>query len=126
MPEEKKILRMASLAAFESGKGKKALSVVRYERSDYIVLRLIREFFIATFGFGCIASLIVLRDSEAFLDQLGRVDLAGAGHALFFVYLFYMIFFLTLEGVLSWHRYNEAAELCNGYEVDLYKLEHEL
>lgn len=75
MLDEKKIRLMTKLARYESGQGQEDLKIAGYYRSDYLGLELLKNFFLATIGYGVILLLIASYFSEYLMNNIHKMNL---------------------------------------------------
>ena len=54
MVNEKKIRLMTQLSRYEENDGKEDLKIMKYYRSDYLGVALLKNFFLTTLGYGII------------------------------------------------------------------------
>ena len=74
MINEEKVILMTKLQAYEDKEGKKTFSILKYFRSDYISLQLLKGFVAITLCYGMIMGLWMLSHMEDILSSLNTMD----------------------------------------------------
>lgn len=132
MLNEKKIRLMTKLALFEEKEGKEELKLDRYYRIDYIRYQVLKSIVCLTVGYLLILMLILLYQSEHILDTLPLLDYKTIGIYVLIIYLFLVVFYSFITGIVSYFRYDRARKKMRSYKKNLkalrlfYKEEGEL
>jgi len=107
MLNEEKIRLMTKAAAFETKEGKKALSMNKYFRGDYISLNLIAGGLSFTVAFLLCAGLWALYNMEELMENLHRMDVMAFGKGILLLYLALLGIFLVIQYAVYHVRYME-------------------
>ncbi len=108
MINEKKIINMTKLQAFEDTEGKKVFSVVSYFRSDYISIQLLKGFM-----FYSVAAIVVLAmwglfNMEEFMESINTMDYLEFAKDLLLRYLAGLLAYLSVVYIYSVTTYSRA------------------
>lgn len=132
MLNEKKIRLMTKLALFEEKEGKEELKLDRYYRIDYIRFQVLKSIVSVTVGYLLILLLILVYQSEHILDKITKIDYKSIGIYTLMIYLFLVVFYSFITGIVSYFRYDKARKEVRRYKKNLktlrlfYKEENEL
>ena len=122
MVDPARLREMIALASFESGRGKEALKITSYYRSDYVGLQLIKSFFLTSLGFLIAAGLFVAGNAEALLDALVFVDFGALVPGAVFLFLAVQVVFGIIAAGFALARYRRALREKSDYELHLRDL----
>ena len=126
MPDLQRLGEMIRMAAYEEKKGAGHQDILRYYRSDYVALQMIRTAICTTIAYGLILGLFVASNAEEILARFGRIDLPWVITALIVIYLVMLVVWLFVTFGLSMHRYNKEAEKLGAYKRHLGNLKEML
>lgn len=132
MLNEKKIRLMTKLSLFEENEGKEELKLDRYYRIDYIRFQILKSIVSVTVGYLLILLLILVYQSEHILDKITMIDYKSVGIYTLMIYLFLVVFYSFITGIVSYFRYDKARKEVRRYKKNLkslrlfYKEENEL
>ncbi len=126
MPDLQRLGEMIRMAAYEEKKGNGHRDILRYYRSDYVALQMIRTAIYTTIAYGLILGLLVASNAEELLARVGRMDLPFVITVLVAVYLAMLGIWLFMTFGLSMHRYNKEAENLGAYKRHLGNLKEML
>lgn len=102
MVNEKKIRLMTQLSRYEENDGKEDLKIMKYYRSDYLGVALLKNFFLTTLGYGIILILVFAYFSDHFLNNMNDINLI----LLAVVILGGYVIMLTLYSVITYSIYS--------------------
>ncbi len=121
-----RLKEMIRLARFESGKGKTALEICKFYKSDYIAIEMIKTFFLTLIADVLILVLMVAGNLEWLLDHIDELNLAVVGSIVLMVLIAVMAIYLMITFVRANLRYNKAKRSVRAYEIRLRELEKSL
>ena len=124
MVNEEKIRLMTKAASFEAKEGKKALSMNRYFRGDYISLNLIRAGIDFTIAFVLCAALWAFYNAEDLMANLYKMDLQAFGKGILFLYIALLGIYLVIHYVVYHLRYLENKKKLAVYHKILKRISH--
>ena len=75
MINEEKVIMMTKLASYESGEGKKDISILNYFRNDYIGFQLLKSVISATISFLAIFAVYAFYNFENIMQDIYKLDL---------------------------------------------------
>ena len=122
MLNEEKIKIMNKLAMYEQGEGKKYLPVIRYYRSDYIGLALIKNFFLVTIGYCLILAGIAAYFGEYLVDNIHKMDLVAVGRNAVIGYVVVLVVFSVATYIQYSVKYHKAKKSVKEYYQELTQL----
>lgn len=122
MVDEKKICLMSELARFESGAGKEDLRIVKYTRSDYIGLGLLKNFFVTTFSYALICVVIIAFYMDYLLENLHMMNLKELGIKFVAGYLIFLWIYSVITYITRRRRYEKAKRNVRQYYAGLKRL----
>lgn len=132
MLNEKKIRLMTKLALYEESEGKEEMKMDRYYRIDYIRYQVLKSVLCVTIGYILILFAIFIYQSEYVLDNITTIAYKQTGIYIILVYLFLLLFYSFITGVISYFRYEASRKKVKRYKKNLktlqlfYKEESEL
>lgn len=125
MLNEEKIRLMTKAASYEaSSDGKKALSMNKYFRGDYISLNLIWAWISYTIAFCLCAGLWAFYKIDHLMENIHRMDLAAFGKGILFLYLGLLGIFLVIHYLVYLRRYQENRKGLAAYYKILKQISH--
>ena len=74
MINEEKVIMMTKLASYESGEGKKDISILNYFRNDYIGFQLLKSVISATISFLAIFAVYAFYNFENIMQDYGVIS----------------------------------------------------
>ncbi|MDO4477852.1 MAG: hypothetical protein Q4B73_02275 [Lachnospiraceae bacterium] len=122
MIDENRVKSMIRLAAYENGEGGKDLAVRRYSCRDYVVLSMVRTFFMTTVGYILLVLLIFLGNLTAFMERLNDIDIIGLVTWILVGYAAVLAVYLVITVGRGLHRYQQAERSTAAYEAELKRL----
>ena len=125
MVNRTRLKTMIRLAEYESGTGRRDLSIHRYYRRDYIAANVIRTFFLTTVGYALLLFLIVAANSEVLFDNISRMDYGVGLFYLLLSYLSVLAVTIVVTVGICWSRYRRAANSVRQYERALDEMERQ-
>ena len=115
MTDPKRLREMIAISSFEGGRGREAMDIAGYYRSDYIARQMIRTFFLATFGIIGAAGIIAAANAEALLNLLVYLDMVKTIGMIVLIYLVLIAATLIMTFVSAYRRYSRAERERNVY-----------
>lgn len=110
---------MIALSSFESGRGKQAMRISAYDRSDYVAMQLIKTFFLTVLAELLIVLVIAGYGGEALLDSLVYLEAEKVLPAAVILFLAVLVFFEGLTFVLACIRHRRACRAMSDYVLHL-------
>lgn len=123
MVDERKVRLMTRLARYEQKEGRDALRIQKYYRSDYLGLALLRNFFMASIGYGLLVLLIVGYYSDYLMDYIYKMDLQLVVTVLIVGYVAVLAVYSAVTYVVYSVRYARAKKSVKSYYLKLGELE---
>ena len=108
MLNNQKIKKMHKLAVYESGEGKKHLAISNYNRSDYIGLALIKNFFLTTIAYGLLLMIYFGYRSEYFMENIHKMNLVFMAAEVIGLYIILLVAYSILTYVYCSVKYSKA------------------
>ena len=105
MINEEKVIMMTKLASYESGEGKKDISILNYFRNDYIGFQLLKSVISATISFLAIFAVYAFYNFENII-----------------LYLCVTAAYGVISYVVYANRYNKAQKHLRTYYANLKRL----
>ncbi|MCR4741150.1 MAG: hypothetical protein K5886_12935 [Lachnospiraceae bacterium] len=108
MLNEERIRLMTKMAAYETGEGRKDVSISHYFRGDYISFQLWKSAIYATAGFLIYVAMTILYDLETFLEEFYRMDLVAYFKDLLTKYAAVTGIYLVFSYFVYLYKYNKC------------------
>lgn len=122
MVDEKKIILMSDLARFEGSVGKEDLHIVRYSRTDYIGLGLLKNFFLTTLGYALLCCVVAAYYMEYLLENIHMMNLPALGNKIVIGYLIFLVVYSVITYIKRYNRYEKAKKNVRHYYAGLERL----
>ncbi|MCQ2538827.1 MAG: hypothetical protein MJ114_00105 [Acetatifactor sp.] len=122
MLNEKRVILMTRLAAYEQGEGKKNVAIGNYFRSDYLTINILKAFVCATIAYLIVFGLYVLYNFEVFMQDLYKIDLVVLAKSVLKYYVITVAAYVILTYVFCTYRYLKARKNLKAYYQNLKKL----
>lgn len=122
MLNEDRIILMTRLASYEASEGKKNIAIVKYFRSDYISMQVLKSVICGTIVFALVVMLGVFYDFEYFMQDIYKMDLLQFGKRIGLIYILTVGIYAMISYVLAVYRYNRARQSLKTYYGNLKKL----
>lgn len=87
MINEDKVILMTKMAAYESDKGKKDITILNYFRGDYIGFQVLKAVIAATISFFLVFAVYIFYNFETFMQDIYKMDLLSFGKSVIILYL---------------------------------------
>ncbi len=123
MISEQRVKLMTRLAAYEQKEGKQNEEIGSYFRGDYISLQILKSVISATLAFLLIVALFVLYDSELFLSDIYKIDIADYAKKLLLYYGVFTGVYVLISYVIYSVRYRKAKRRLKVYFNNLKRLQ---
>lgn len=122
MINEEKVILMTEMASYESGKGKKDISILNYFRGDYIGFQVLKSVIAATFSFLAIFAVYLFYNFETLMQNIYKMDLMAFGKSVIILYLCMVGGYGVISYVVYATKYNRAKKSLKIYYSNLKKL----
>lgn len=122
MLNEKKIKLMTKLALFEEKEGKENIKLDQYYRIDYIRYQVMKTMVSVTIGYLLILLSIIIYQAEYLLDNITTIHYKTIGIYALFVYLFVLILYSFIIGIISYFNYERSKKKMKRYKKNLKTL----
>lgn len=122
MINEEKVILMAKLASYESGKGKKDITTLNYFKGDYIGFQVLKSVIAATISFLAIFGVYVLYHFETLMQDIYEMDIMKFGKSIIILYLCVVGAYGVISYVIYASKYNKARKNLKNYYSNLKKL----
>lgn len=122
MLNEEKIGLMTKLALYEQGEGKEAIESSKYNKKDYVSLKMINTAITITIAYIMIVALWILREIEYVVDELVNINLVNIGIMLLVLYLIVFIIYMLVSYVIYSMKYIKMQEMNKKYSDGLKEL----
>lgn len=124
MLNEEKIRLMTKAAAFEAGEGKKALTMNKYFRGDYISINLLASWISFTIAFIICVAAWAFYHMEELMENINTMDLPAMGKRFVFLYLGLLAVYQLIHYVIYHIRYQKNRRRLAVYQQILKQISH--
>lgn len=122
MLNEDKIALMTKLALYEQGEGKEAIESNKYNKKDYVSLKMINTAITISVAYLMIVALWVLHKIDYFVKELVNVNLVNIGIKLLVLYVIVFIIYMLISYVVYSMKYIKMQEMNKKYSDGLKEL----
>ncbi len=122
MINEDKVILMTKMAAYESGKGKRDITILNYFRGDYIGFQVLKAAIAATISFFLVFAVYIFYNFETFMQDIYGMDLLSFGKSVIILYLCTVGAYCVISYVVYAFRYSRAKKSLKTYYANLKKL----
>ena len=122
MINEDKVILMTKMAAYESGKGKRDVTILNYFRGDYIGFQGLKAVLAATLSFFLVFAVYIFYNFETFMQDIYKMDLLSFGKSIIILYLCTVGAYGVIAYVVYSFRYSKAKKSLKTYYLNLKKL----
>ena len=122
MINEEKVILMTRMASYETGKGKKDISILNYFRGDYIGFQVLKSVIAATISFMALFAVYLFYNFETLMQNIYKMDLMEFGKSIIILYLCATGAYGVISYVVYATRYNRAKKSLKIYYNNLKKL----
>ena len=122
MINEDKVALMTRMASYESGRGKKDITVLNYFRGDYIGFQVLKSVIAATIAFFLIFAVYVFYNFEKLMQEIYEMDLMAFGKNIIVLYLCTVGAYGVLSYIVYAAKYSRAKKSLKVYYGNLKKL----
>ena len=113
---------MTEMASYESGKGKKDISILNYFRGDYIGFQVLKSVIAATISFLALFAVYLFYNFETLMQNIYKMDLMEFGKSVIILYLCTVGIYGVISYVVYATKYNRAKKSLKIYYANLKKL----
>ena len=122
MINEEKVKLMTRLASYETGKGKKDITILNYFRGDYIGFQTLKSVIAATIAFALGLAVYAFYNFEMLMQDVYKMDLLEFGKSIIILYLCVVGAYGVISYVVYASRYSKAKKSLKVYYSNLKKL----
>lgn len=122
MLNEEKIGLMTKAASYEAHEGKKTIPVNKYFYKDYVSLNLIKAGVSFTIAYALCVGLWVFYHVDDLMNNIHKMDLAGFGRNIFFIYICLLIVYLGISYFFYSSKYSRNRKSLSRYYQILKKI----
>ena len=122
MLNDKRVILMTRLAAYEQGDGKKNVEIGNYFRSDYLAVQILKSVICATIVYALLFALYVLYDFEVFMQDLYKIDIIAFAKDVLKYYVICVGGYTILTYIYCTYRYIRSKKSLKAYYQNLKKL----
>lgn len=122
MVNEDKVILMTRLASYESGEGKKDISILNYYRGDYIGFQVLKSVISATIAFFAVFGVYFFYNFETLMQDIYNMDLLAFGKNIVIYYLCAVGAYGVISYVVYASKYSKAKKHLKNYYANLKKL----
>jgi len=108
MLNEKRVVLMTKMAAYESGEGKRYAEVGTYYRGDYIIIHMLWAVLTGTISYFLIFGLYVLYSLEDFLQNIYKMDIVVYVKNICVWYGIFMVAYLVLTYIVFSMKFRKS------------------
>ena len=113
---------MTKLQSYEDGEGKKTFSILKFFRSDYISLQLLKGFVAVTICYGIVLGLWMCSHMEDILSSLNTMDYGAFVTLLAGRYGIVLLIYLVFVYIHAAITYTKARREGRRYHKNLRKI----
>lgn len=122
MVNEDRVKIMTRLAAYETGRGKEELKLIRYNRKDYVSFHVLATAIWFTVGYAAVLGLTVFLHIEFLISHIQSISLILLGVAAAAGYVVLLVVYLLIARKVYRKRHGRAKENARLYYMDLRRL----
>jgi len=115
MLSKKKIMIMFRMASYETGIGKNDLKTVKYYKSDYIRLNILKSVVSITIAYALVIALCIIYHLEYIVKHAVNIQYTSLGLKLLGVYIILVLLYAFISMVLYSIRYDSARKRVQRY-----------
>ena len=113
---------MVQLQAFNDRKGKEVFPVIRYFRTDFVGLHLLKGFLNATAAYGVMLLMWGICNMEMLMENIHTMDLRQLAVTILLRYVVFLGIYLLAVFVYAEMKYTRAKKEIRGYNRHLKRL----
>lgn len=122
MIHEERVKLMTRMASYEQTEHKKNQKIIRFFRSDYISLEILKTIVASTIAFGIMFVLYMLYDLELFMKEIYQMDLFQFARSVIILYLIFVGILSLVTYIVALYRYNRAWQSTKFFYANLKKM----
>ncbi|MDD3219233.1 MAG: hypothetical protein PHC41_08860 [Lachnospiraceae bacterium] len=122
MINNRRIHLMTQLTRYEEGEGSRMIPVSRYSRRDFIGVALIKNFFLISFAYVLILTLIIGSNLEYVIENLYNFNYVAIGALIIMGYIILLGVYSLIIYVYRASVYRRASNSVRNYTVQLKNL----
>ena len=122
MINEEKVILMTRMASYESGRGKKDITILNYFRGDYIGFQVLKSVIAATISFVLLFAVYAFYHFETIMQDVYKMDLLEFGKSIIILYLCVVGAYGVISYVIYASKYSKAKKSLKNYYNNLKRL----
>ena len=122
MIHNERVRRMVQLQAFNDREGKEVFPVIRYFRTDFVGLHLLKGFLNATAAYGVMLLMWGICNMEMLMENIHTMDLRQLAVTILLRYVVFLGIYLLAVFVYAEMKYTRAKKEIRGYNRHLKRL----
>ena len=122
MIHNERVRHMVQLQAFNDRKGKEVFPVIRYFRTDFVGLHLLKGFLNATAAYGVMLLMWGICNMEMLMENIHTMDLRQLAVSILLRYVVFLGIYLLAVFVYAEMKYTRAKKEIRGYNRHLKRL----
>ena len=122
MINEEKVILMTRMASYESGRGKKDITILNYFRGDYIGFQVLKSVIAATVSFVLLFAVYAFYNFETIMQDVYKMDLLEFGKSIIILYLCVVGAYGVISYVIYASKYSKAKKSLKNYYNNLKRL----
>lgn len=122
MINEEKVILMTRMASYESGRGKKDITILNYFRGDYIGFQVLKSVIAATISFVLLFAVYAFYNFETIMQDVYKMDLLEFGKSIIILYLCVVGAYGVISYVIYASKYSKAKKSLKNYYNNLKRL----
>lgn len=118
-----RIKLMTKLTSYEERAGKKALTITKYFKNDYVIMNMISVGISTTIGFFLLFGMWILYEFEYLMANIHKINLISLGVKAVAIYVLFLALFLAIGYFVYSDKYRKAKISVAEYVECLKELE---
>lgn len=123
MLNENKVKMMTKMAIFEKNNKRDLQLHIKYFKSDYVTLGILKSIIAATFAYVLLAAAYVLLKMEDVISNINNLDYAAIGSKAVLYYVIFIVVYAIISFFVYAIKYEKAKDDVNKYNTRLLRLE---
>jgi len=123
MLDEKRVILMTSMAAYEDGEGKENMAIGKYFRGDYMGIQIFKAIACGTISFLLIAAIYIYYNLDEFMEEMYELDFVEILKGIGVKYVWFLVIYVIISYLIATARYARSRKNLRKYYKSLKKLE---
>ena len=119
MLNEERVKQLYKVALYEKREEKVHKQIGKYYRGDYIGKEILKSIFTGTLAYLCIAVLMVIKNWQAVLNAINKLEFEENILPILMAYALFMSGYIALTYVVYKARYDNSRKNLDEYEREL-------